>query len=168
MTDPDDRNTLDDLPISLRALRGRPLFVMNVVVGDIQTAGGPPGAERRIASVSGGRFAGERLSGVILPGGIDWLTASGDGATLLDARLALRTDDGAVIGMEFSGIRHGPADVIARVNAGEEVDPATYYFRTLPRFTTSAPRYEWLNRILAVGIGQRLASGPVYSLFEIL
>ena len=163
-----DMKALEELPAPLRALNGRPLFVMSVTVSDIQAAGGPPGAERRIASVSGGTFVGERLSGIILPGGVDWLTASGDGATLLDARLALRTDDGAVIGMEFSGIRHGPPDVIARVNAGEDVDPADYYFRTLPRFTTSAPRYEWLNRILAVGIGQRHASGPVYSLFEIL
>jgi hypothetical protein len=168
MINPQDKPTLDDLPETLRTLRGRPLFMMTVVVSDIQAAGGPPGAERRIANVSGGSFAGERLSGTILPGGIDWLTASGDGATLLDARLALRTDDGAVIGMEFSGIRHGSPDVIARVNAGEAVDPAAYYFRTLPRFTTSAPGYEWLNRILAVGVGQRLASGPVYSVFEIL
>jgi hypothetical protein len=168
MTEPQDGKALDGLPEPLRTLRGRPLFVMNVTVSDIHAAGGPPGAERRIAHVSGGAFFGERLSGTILPGGIDWLTASGDGATLLDARLALQTEDSAVIGMEFSGIRHGPPDVIARVNAGEAVDPADYYFRTLPRFTTSAPRYEWLNRILAVGVGQRLASGPVYSVFEIL
>jgi len=168
MSEQQDTGPLGDLPVPLRTLNGRPLFIMNVTVSDIHAAGGPPGAERRIAHVSGGAFVGERLSGTILPGGVDWLTASGDGATLLDARLALRTDDGAVIGMGFSGIRHGPAHVIARVNAGEEVDPADYYFRTLPRFTTSAPRYEWLNRILAVGIGQRLASGPVYSVFEIL
>jgi len=159
---------LDDLPESLRTLRTRPLFVLKVEVGDIQSAGGPPGAERRIAGVPGGTFAGERLSGVILPGGIDWLTASGDGATLLDARFALRTDDDALIGMSFTGIRHGPPDVIARVNAGEPVDPADYYFRIVPRFTTSAPRYEWLNRVIAVGLGQRLPSGPLYNLFEIL
>ena len=52
--------------------------------------------------------------------------------------------------------------------AQPRVDPADYYFRIVPRFTTSAPRYEWLNRVIAIGIGQRLASGPVYSLFEIL
>ena len=159
---------LNDLPDALHALRTQSLFVMKVDVGEIHAAGGPPGAERRIAGVRGGTFAGERLSGTILPGGIDWLTASGDGATLLDARFVLRTDDDALIGMSFTGIRHGPPDVIARVNAGEPVDPADYYFRIVPRFTTSAPRYEWLNRVIAIGIGQRLASGPVYSLFEIL
>jgi hypothetical protein len=159
---------LEDLPGALRALRTQSLFVMKVEVGEIHAAGGPPGAERRIAAVPGGTFSGERLSGAILPGGIDWLTASGDSATLLDARFALRTDDDALIGMTFTGIRHGPPDVIARVNAGEEVDPADYYFRIVPRFTTSAPRYEWLNRIIAIGVGQRLASGPLYNLFEIL
>jgi hypothetical protein len=87
---------------------------------------------------------------------------------LLDARLVLKTDDEALITMTYLGIRHGPADVIARIDKGEMVDPESYYFRINPLFETAAPKYEWINRVLAVGIGHRQADGPIYSVFEIL
>ena len=64
--------------------------------------------------------------------------------------------------------RHGPADVLVRVENGEVVDPARYYFRTTPQFETAAPRYDWINRVLAIGIGHRSADGVVYSIFEVL
>jgi Protein of unknown function (DUF3237) len=35
-------------------------------------------------------------------------------------------------------------------------------------FETAAPAYAWLNDIVAVGTGHREASGPVYSVFELL
>ena len=45
-----------------------------------------------------------------------------------------------------------------RIQHGEAVDPAEYYFRSAPRFEAGDSRYAWLNRILAVGSGARLAS----------
>lgn len=159
---------MEDLPHVMTAIRTRPLFVLEVEVSGLHMAGGPAGVALRIADVPGGRFAGERLSGTVLPGGTDWQTLRGDDAVLLDARIVLRTDDDALIAMTYSGIRHGPAEVIAAIARGDDVDPASYYFRIVPRFATSAPRYEWLNRILAVGIGHRQAAGPIYSIFEIL
>jgi hypothetical protein len=90
-----------------------------------------------------------------------------DGSTLLDVKLVLETTDGALIGMTYNGIRQGPADVIERVNKGEDVDPARYYFRTNPIFET-ASRYSWINGILAIGAGYRTPAGVIYSLFEVL
>lgn len=153
---------------TLGELRARPLFVMRVGVDHIHAIGGPAGIDRRVGEMSAGQFAGERLSGDVLSGGADWQVLRADGAVLLDARVVLRTGDGAEIAMDYTGIRVGPADVIARLARGESVDPADYYFRILPRFATSDSRYEWLNRILAVGIGHRLPEGPVYSIFEIM
>jgi len=153
---------------ALGELRARPLFVMKVGVDHIHKIGGPAGIDRRVGEMLAGRFEGERLSGDVLTGGADWQIVRADGAVLLDARVVLRTDDGAEIAMDYSGIRSGPADVIARLGRGEPVDPADYYFRIAPRFATSDPRYEWLNRILSVGIGHRLPEGPVYSVFEII
>jgi hypothetical protein len=83
-------------------------------------------------------------------------------------RLLLKSDDDALIGMTYRGVRHGAADVVARIERGEAVDPASYYFRTAAWFETAAPQYAWLNNIVAVGVGHRLADGPVYSLFEVL
>jgi hypothetical protein len=70
--------------------------------------------------------------------------------------------------MTYRGLRFGPPDIMAKLEKGEVVDPASYYFRTNPVFETAAPRYDWLNRLLAVGIGHRRADGPIYSVFEIL
>lgn len=162
-TDPND-----DLPDVLKSVRTRPLFVVRLDVRQIFPVGGAPGAERRVAVVAGGSFKGERLAGEVLDGGSDWLTVRGDGATLLDVRVVLRTDDQALISMAYRGLRHGPADVMARIAAGEVVDPASYYFRIMPTFETGSPRYDWLNRVLAVGVGHRRADGPVYSVFEVL
>jgi hypothetical protein len=55
-----------------------------------------------------------------------------------------------------------------RLNKGQAVDPASYYFRTNAMFETAAESYSWLNRILAVGIGHRTAAGVTYSLLELL
>jgi hypothetical protein len=92
----------------------------------------------------------------------------GDGATTLDVRLVLRTDDEALIGMTYRGLRSGPPDIVAQIEKGEAVDPASYYFRMTASFETASVKYDWLNRIVAIGIGHRRADGPVYSVFEVL
>ena len=158
---------LDNLPDALASVRTRPLFVMRLS-SHMQVVGPTPGHLRRVGAVSGGAFEGERLSGEVLDGGNDWQTVRSDGAVTLDVRLVLKTDEEAMIGMIYRGIRSGPPDVLARIDRGEAVDPATYYFRIASFFETAAPKYDWLNRLLAVGVGHRTADGPIYSLFEVL
>jgi hypothetical protein len=161
-------NPSDELPDALLELRSRPLFVMRLSVRPILDVGSTPTIHRRIGAVPSGEFAGDRLSGVVLDGGSDWQTVGRDGSVFLDARLVLQTNEGAKIAMTYRGIRHGPPDLLARLDRGEPVQPSDYYFRISPFFETSDARYDWLNRIAAVGIGHRLPTGPVYSLFEIL
>jgi hypothetical protein len=156
------------LPAALAEVRTRPLFVVQLEVRPIILVGGPADAYRRVGVVFGGAFQGDRLSGEVLEGGNDWQTVGADGTTKLDVRLPLKTEDGALICMTYGGLRSGPSDVIARFDRGEQVDPADYYYRINPVFETADRRYDWLNRILAVGIGHRTAGGPFYSVFEIL
>ena len=145
------------------------LFTMPVDVElPLQMVGATPIGERRIAKVTGGTFTGPEMNGKILPGGGDWLLLRSDGSLQLDVRVTLETDDGALIFMTYRGFRHGPAEVMARLNKGEDVDPSEYYFRVAPFFETGAEKYDWLNRIVAVGTGHRLASGPVYEVYQIL
>ena len=158
----------NDLPEALLAVRTRALFVMRLDVRPLVVVGGPKGAVRRIAVVPGGAFEGDRLAGEVMDGGSDWQTVRSDGATTLDVRLSLKTRDGALICMTYRGLRCGPPDVISKLENGEVVDPASYYFRTSLAFETGAPAYDWINRILAIGIGHRRSDGPVYSVFEIL
>ncbi len=158
----------DDLPEVLKNVRTRPLFVMHLKVRPLVVVGATPGGNRRIGLIPGGSFEGERLSGQVIDGGSDWQAVRTDGSTTLDVRLVLKTNDGVMIAMTYRGVRHGPTDVITRMERGETVDPASYYFRTNPMFETAAATYDWLNRILAVGIGHRQPDGPVYSVFEVL
>jgi hypothetical protein len=158
----------DDLPSVLKTVRTRPLFVMHLTVRPLVLVGATPGVDRRVGLVSGGSFKGERLSGQVIDGGSDWQALRADGSTTLDVRLVLKTDDDALIAMTYRGVRHGPADVIACMERGEAVDPEMYYFRINPVFETAAITYDWLNRILGVGIGHRQPDGPIYSVFEVL
>ena len=158
----------DNLPDALRSVRTRPLFVMRLDVRKVQVVGATPGAYRRIGVVPGGSFEGERLSGEVLDGGSDWQTVRDDGATTLNVRLVLKTNDDALICMSYEGVRHGSPEVLEKIEKGEVVDPASYYFRTNPLFETAATKYGWINRIVAVGIGHRRADGPIYSIFEVL
>lgn len=157
-----------ELPETLRSVRTLPLFVMHLDVRKLLVVGATPGVVRRIGIVTGGSFEGERLSGEVLDGGSDWQTVRNDGATTLDVRIVLKTTDDALICMTYRGVRHGPRDVVERIENGEVVDPASYYFRTSLVFETASAKYDWINRIIAIGIGHRRADGPIYSVFEVL
>jgi hypothetical protein len=151
---------------SLTRLEVRPLFTLRLDVGIVQKIGGQPVSQ--VGVITGGSFEGDRLSGKVLDGGSDWQTIRADGSILLDCRLVLETAGGARIAMTYAGIRAGPPGVQARLAKGAPVDPAEYYLRVSPLFCTAAPKYEWLNRVLAIGTGHRLPEGPVYSIFEVL
>jgi Protein of unknown function (DUF3237) len=146
----------------------RLLMTLQVTVAAIQKIGTAPHGTRVTAPIVGGHFHGPRLRGEVLPGGGDWTLLRGDGVLELDLRVTLKTDDGALIHMASFGLRHGPPEVIAALARGEIVDPATYYFRTTPRFETGHPRYAFLNRLLAVSSGDRRPQGPIYTIDEIL
>jgi len=123
--------------------------------------------QRRIINITGGTFSGPRLSGIILPGGADWQIIRSDGITEVEARYTLQTSDGALIYVVNRGLRHGPEDVMARLAAGEPVDPGLYYFRTTPTFETGSPDYRWLNGVVAVAVGERQASEVVITVYEV-
>jgi hypothetical protein len=149
-------------------IRTAHLFTLKLAVSGMQLVGDTPAGNRRIGLVAGGTFEGAKLRGTVLPGGADWIIVRPDGVTTLDVRLVLQTNDGAAIGLTYKGLRHGPADVMAKVNSGQYVDPSQYYFRTVVTFETAAPQYAWLNSVFGIGTGSRPPEGPVYDIFEVL
>jgi hypothetical protein len=144
------------------------LFEMDIRLASPQILDATPLGDRRIVPITGGTFEGPRVKGVVLPGGGDWILQRSDRALLLDVRLTLQTDDEALIYVTYRGVRHGPREVIERLNRGEPVDPATYYFRITPYFQTGSETYGWLNRIVSVGIGERRAAAVRYTVYEVL
>ncbi|MCP5267119.1 MAG: DUF3237 domain-containing protein [Burkholderiaceae bacterium] len=144
------------------------LFTLTLeVASPLDSLGKTPYGERRIAAVTGGHFEGPRIKGTVKPGGGDWILVRQDGVFQLDVRITLQTEDDALVYMTYRGLRHGPAEVIERLNRGERVDPASYYFRIAPQFETGAQQYEWLNRLICVGSGHRLPTGPVYEVYAV-
>ena len=132
-----------------------PLFEMSATLERFDDLGMTPQGHRMMAVVGqgGGSIDGTRLRGQVLNGsGGDWFLIRPDGAGQLDVRITIRTDDDALIYMRYEGIVAGEG--LPRVLGGETVAPTDYYFRTTPYFETSSPKYDWLNRIVAVGVGQ--------------
>jgi len=130
-------------------------MTLRLTTAPTQNVGAAPHGTRVTYPIIGGSFEGDRLRGQVLPGGADWTVKRPDGVVELDLRVTLATDDGALVHMTFEGIR-------------DDAAPGTPYFRTLPRFETASPTYSFLNRLLAVGVGETRADGPVHLIDEIL
>jgi Protein of unknown function (DUF3237) len=143
------------------------LFRAEIELAPAQELGEAPLGRRRIINITGGRFSGERLAGRVLPGGADWQLIRADGVAWLDARYTLETQDGALIYVRNRGFRHGTPEVLARLAAGENVDPGHYYMRTTPLFETGDGRYAWLNRIVCVARGARRPRAVELEVFEV-
>jgi hypothetical protein len=148
-------------------LQLRPLLKAEITLAAPLELGDAPLGRRRVIGITGGRFEGERLSGRVLPGGADWQVIRTDGVAHLDARYTLQTDDGALVYVRNEGLRHGPAEVMRRLGAGEALDPSLYYMRTTPWFETGDARYAWLNRIVCVGTGARRSAAVELEFFEV-
>jgi hypothetical protein len=123
------------------------------VEAPLRVGGHGPHEVLSYVAITGGTVAGPRLNGVVLPGGGDWYTDR-DGTITLDARYLLRADDGAVIDVANRGFWRADPDVTARLDAGEPVDEALYYYRTSPVFTTDAGPHVWLTRTVFVGLAR--------------
>jgi hypothetical protein len=157
------------------SLLGHRLCTVDFHVGSgIVALGQSPWGERRIGYVSGGEFRGERLNGVVLPGGGNWSTTGRIAAGHLgsfDARAVWRTNDEALIYVSYTGRTLIPDEVRAAFAdpdpAVRDVDPAQYYLRVAMVFETAAPNYDWLNGILAVGRGQRTEQGARHELYAV-
>lgn len=139
---------------------------LDVELAPIREMGQGRAGQRRIIPIVGGKVSG-RLSGTILNLGADWQTVFADGSADIDTRYAFETEDGALIEVVNKGVRHGPPEVLAALARGEDVDPDTYYMRTTARLETGDPRYEWVNRMIFVGTGRRLAAAVRMSLFTV-
>ena len=149
-------------------LKSEFLFTYTVTVDALHDVGEIPVGTRHLDMLGAGRFEGPRLRGEVLPGGIDQKIFRADGAMNPNVRMVLRTDDNALIYVQYTGVRYGTKDVMDRIAAGQIVDPSEYYLRNTPYFETASPKYDWLNRIVAVGIGRRMPAHAEYDVFQIL
>jgi uncharacterized protein DUF3237 len=125
-----------------------------------------PGGHRRIVPLTGGIFTGPEINGKLLPGAsADWQVQLADGTTLGDVRYTLQTDRGDLLYVQSRGVRHGPAQVLARLGHGEKVNATEYTFRTSTQIETAASDLDWLNKGVFVSVGGRQAGAVVYETY---
>ncbi len=145
------------------------VFSATVTLGAILEQGTYDGARRRIVPITGGTVEGPRFKGVVLPGGADWQSLRvGDGNTQIYARYTLRHDDGTIVSIVNPGVRRGPPDVMAKLAAGQVVDPASYYFRASPQFDVQPGPHGWLMENTFVCVGKRWPASVALDFYLVL
>ena len=130
--------------------------------------GSSPLGQRKLDRLDKGRFKGPKIEAEILTGGMDLHLCGADGAFRQDVRLVLKLDDGEILLITYRGVRHGPPEVMQRIARGEQVSPDEFYLRTGLVFETASRKYDWMNRIVAVGVGRRAPGIVIYDVFEVL
>jgi hypothetical protein len=144
-------------------------FRMSVQVAAPIDLGTWDGERRRVIPIVGGMFEGPRFSGTILSGGADWQSVRvADGVARLDARYTLRHADGTLVSIANRGVRRGPPEVMARLAAGEDVEPSLYYFRATPRFEVQDGPHRWLADNVFVCLGRRRPDAVELEIFRVL
>ena len=126
---------------------------------------GPAGA-RRIVPVAGGTLEGPGLKGKIMPGA-DYQIIHPDGLTELDAHYVVQLDNGDQLYVNNRGMRHGPPEVLQKLNSGQPVDQSLIYFRTVISIETAAPALQWMNRTIFVCKGERQPNEAVIHVYRV-
>jgi muconolactone delta-isomerase len=143
-----------------------PVYRLEATVSQPVDLGETDHGHRRIVPLTGGTFTGPRLEGTLVPGAsADWQTVLSDGTAIGDIRYTLQTDGGDILYVQSRGVRHGSAEVLARLARGEDVDPSEYTFRTSTQIESAAAELDWLNKGVFVSVGGRQPSGVVYETY---
>lgn len=129
------------------------ILSMTAKLGERELIGAVPEGLRINVHVTGGDVAGPKISGKIRSGGGDWLTVRRDGIAVLDVRLTIETNHGALIYLTYSGSADWGEDGYEGALRGDPV-AAGRRLRISPKFLTSHPDYVWLNRLHCLGVGQ--------------
>jgi muconolactone delta-isomerase len=139
----------------LVATLGKPLDLGETALG-----------RRRVVPLTDGTFEGPDIRGRLVSGAsADWQTVLSDGTALADLRYTLETDQGALLSVQGHGVRHGSAEVLARLARGEDVDASEYTFRVAVRIETGDPELHWLNNGVFACVGGRQPAGVIYETY---
>ena len=142
------------------------VYRLEATLGEPLDVGETDHGHRRIVPLTGGTFTGPRISGRLLTGAsADWQRVLADGTALGDIRYTLQTEDGDVLYVQSRSVRHGSAEVLARLARGEDVDASEYTFRTSTQIETATADLDWLNKGVFVSVGGRQPGGVVYETY---
>jgi hypothetical protein len=142
------------------------VYRLEATVGEPLDVGDIAQGRRRIIPLTGGTFTGPNLNGTLLPGvSADWQIVLPDGTALGDIRYTLQTDGGDLLYVQSRSVRHGSAEVLARLGRGDDVDASEYVFRTSTQIETASLDLDWLNKGIFISVGGRQVGGVIYETF---
>ena len=135
---------------------------------NFEVIGPTPSGLKMDVFVTGGTVKGKKLNGTFRAGGGDWLTIRPDGVGILDVRITLETDDGALIYFTYKGVADMGDDGYTRFLEGNPV--LKMPLRCAPLCLTSHPDYAWMNRkqFILVGEGDLTIPHASYDLYAII
>lgn len=99
----------------------------------------------------GGWVKGPKIKGTLLTPSADWLRVMPGGSSRVDVRGTIKTDDGALIYIAYSGVISDSKESLDRLMKGEVLTPKDHYFVITPTMQTSSEKYAYLNRVQCVG-----------------
>ncbi len=137
------------------ALELEPLGTLTITIAMQTHLPDTPRGGRLVGEAGTCRWEGPRVQASQLgQSASDWVRINHDRSVQVDARILLRTDDGASIAMTYQGKADKPP-----------AEGGVIY--TAPTFETDDPRYAWLNGIQAVAKGTRTGALLVYELYAL-
>lgn len=142
------------------------IFRLEATLGEPLELGQTAWGHRRIVPQTSGTFSGPEVRGILLPSAsADWQIILPDGTALGDIRSTLQTDGGDLLYVQSRSIRHGSAEVLARLGRGEDVEASEYMFRTSTQIQTAVPELDWLNKGIFISVGGRQPGGVIYETY---
>ncbi|MBV1686143.1 DUF3237 domain-containing protein [Novosphingobium sp. G106] len=124
-----------------------PLCTAIIDVAPPLAVGAGPAGVRSISDIRSVRVEGDRMRASLAgAAAADWMVLNGV-VGIIDVRMTLRTDDDALIFVQYGG----------RLDLANRADGL--FAHVAPVFETGDERYAWLNAIQAIGKG-RLVTGP--------
>jgi hypothetical protein len=99
--------------------------------------------------------------------GVDFQIIHPDGLVELDAHYVVQMDNGDLLYITNRGMRHGPPEVLKKLNAGEKVDQSLIYFRSVISVESAAPGLQKIARSILVSVGERLPNEALLHVYRV-